>query len=438
MKTDRLLVLLVVAVALVGAAVWVQKGRETRRRPAGEAGAFVLPELQKPETLNAVASLVFAKADSTVRVSRAEGAWIAPDLYGHPVKADDVRKFLLTLADLKVGQTIPGGERQLLALGLLEPAVATNGQPREGSGTVVILADSNATALARLVIGKERRRGGAMGFADGRFVLAGGRPALVSETFSALPSRPVDWMNTQLVDLFSSDIDSLVYTPAGKPSMCLTNMLGELKLVDLATNEAMDSIKVSRISGIVSFLRFADVADPALSAADAGLDAPSVVVARARNGREFTVRIGKAAGTNAQRYVAVSAAFTPRPLPEAPAADAAEDVKKRYEEDTKTIKAENEKIETEIRELNARTSKWVYLVEGSRFDHLPESRGDLLQPPPSAATNAAPVAPSASSMEMPPPSVPPAAEPAATNGAPAAAPSAATPPATNSAPPAAG
>ncbi|GEM_PF-2701752 len=396
MKTDRLLWLLAAALVLVGAAVWVQRIREARRAPAAEVGSPVVAALQKPETLNAVAEIAVLRADSTVRIARTEAGWTAPDRHGHPVKAEEVRKFLLTLSDLKVGQSVPGGEEIRESLDLLEPAIDTNGQPRKGSSVLVVLSDSNRAELARVILGKERRRGGETGFADGRFVWADGRPALVGETFSTLPSRSVDWMNTQLVDLFSSDIDALDWTPAGKPTMSLTNLTGELRLCDLATNEAMDSVKVSRLTGIVSWLRFADVANPSLDAGQTGLDQPSVLVARARNGRVFTVKIGAAAGTNAQRHVAVSAAFTPRPLPEPPAADASEEAKKKHEEEAKNVKADNEKIESEIRELNERCSKWVYLVDSSRFDNLPETRADLLQPPPAppapaaTATNAAP------------------------------------------------
>ncbi|MCX7819141.1 MAG: DUF4340 domain-containing protein [Kiritimatiellae bacterium] len=426
MKTDKLLKLLVTALVLIAIAMWMRYSQAARRRPADEVGAVVVPALQKAETLNAVAGIEFIRADSTVRVTRTGGRWVSPDRYGHPVKAEEVRKFLLALADLRVGQAVPGGDSARVALELLPPALDTNGRPRAGSGTLVRLVGTNGAELASVILGKNRRRGGETGFADGRFVLAGGKPALVAETFSGLPTRPEDWMNTQLVDLFSSDIDTLTWTPPAKPPLTLTNIAGELKLANLATNETMDSLKVSRLSGIVSWLRFAQVADPSLPPSETGLDQPAVLVARAKNGREFTVKIGREAGTNAQRYVSVSAAFAaPKPLPAAPAADASEEQKKRHEEETKKIKEENEKIEAEIRELNERTARWVYLVEGSRFENLPQERKDLLQPPPApastsgeGATNAAPAsatAPAASGVTNAPsqggPSTPPPAAP---------------------------
>ncbi len=396
MKTNKLMTLVLVAAVLVGAAVWTQSRKARVGRPAADSGAPVVAALQAPETLNAVESLDFVTAESTVRVAKAAGVWVAPDRHGHPVKFDDVRKFLRSLVDLKVGQGVPGGEKEWAALDLVAPAAGTNGGTKAGSGTVVTASDKDGKALATVILGKTRSRGGEMSFPDGRFVLADGRAVLVAETFSSLPAKSVDWMETQLVDVYSSDITSLAWTPNGKAAITLTNESFELKLPGLSTNEKMDTAKSGKLSGIVSFLRFTDVADPSLKPADTGLDKPDVVVAKAKNGREYTVRIGKAT-TNAMRYVAVSAAFTPAPPPEAPKADAAEDVKKRHEDDVKKRKEEDDKIAGEIREFNERAGKWVYLVEGSRFEGLPMERKDLLQPPEekkpdAASTNAPPAA----------------------------------------------
>ncbi len=395
MKTNKLMMMVLVAAVLVAAVVWTQSRKTQARKPAADSGAPVIAALQKPETLNAVEALSFVTAESTVRVAKASGVWIAPDRYNHPVKFEEVRKFLRSLADLKVGQGVPGGEKELAALELVAPAAGADGKAKSGSGTVVTASGKDGEALATVILGKTRSRGGEMSFPDGRFVLADGKAVLVGETFSGLPAKSVDWMETQLVDVYSSDVTALTWTPNGKSPIVLTNEGFELKLPGLATNEALDTAKSGKLSGIVSFLRFTDVADPSLKPADTGLDKPDVVVAKAKNGREYTVRIGKAT-TNALRYVSIAAAFTPAPQPEAPKADAAEDVKKRHEEDVKKRKEEDDKIAGEIREFNERAGKWVYVVEGSRFESLPMTRKDLLQVPeakkPDAAAAPAPVA----------------------------------------------
>jgi hypothetical protein len=355
-----------------------QKNRA--RRPAAGVGEPVLTTLQKPDVLNAVEALSLVTADSTVRVAKVGGVWVAPDRHNHPVKFEDVRQFIRTLADLKVGQSIPGGEKELASLNLRAPSAGTGAAPAEGAGTLVTVSDKNGKALASLILGKARTRGGEMSFPDGRFVLADGKPSLVAETFHSLPAKSVDWMDTQLVDVFSSDLASLSWTPAGKPALTLATEVTELKLAGLATNERMDSVKSGKLSGIVSYLRFADVASPALSPADTGLDKPDTLVANARNGRSFTVRIGKAT-TNAMRHVAVSAAFTAPPLPEAPKEETIPGDKKQHEDAVKARKGEDDKLAAEIRALNERIGKWVYLVEASRFENLPMERKDLLLPP---------------------------------------------------------
>lgn len=390
MKTNKLMMLVLVAAALVGAAVWTHSQKNRARRPAAGAGGPVLAALQKSDVLNAVEALSLTTADSTVRVAKVGGVWVAPDRHNHPVKFEDVRQFIRTLSDLKVGQSIPGGERELASLNLRAPAA---GVTNEGAGTLVTVSDKNGKALASLVLGKARTRGGEMSFPDGRFVLVDGKPSLVAETFHSLPAKSVDWMDTQLVDVFSSDLASLTWTPAGKPALALATEVTELRLANLATNERMDSVKSGKLSGIVSYLRFADVASPALSPADTGLDKPDTLVANARNGRSFTVRVGKAT-TNAMRYVSVSAAFTAPPLPEAPKEEVIPGDKKQHEDAVKARKSEDDKLAAEIRALNERVGKWVYLVEASRFENLPMERKDLLQPPeekkPASPTHAVP------------------------------------------------
>ncbi|MBU4459469.1 MAG: DUF4340 domain-containing protein, partial [Verrucomicrobia bacterium] len=220
MKTNKLMTLILVAAALVGAAVWMQSQKSRARRPAAGAGEPVLTALQKPDVLNTVEALSLVTADSTVRVAKVGGVWVAPDRHNYPVKFEDVRQFIRTLADLKVGQSIPGGEKELASLNLRAPSAAT-GAAEEGAGTLVTVSDKGGKALASLILGKTRTRGGEMSFPDGRFVLADGKPALVAETFNSLPAKSVDWMDTQLVDVFSSDLSSLTWTPAGKPALAL-------------------------------------------------------------------------------------------------------------------------------------------------------------------------------------------------------------------------
>lgn len=392
MKTNKLMMLVLVAAALVGAAVWTQSQKSRARRPAAGAGEPVLAALQKPDVLNAVEALSLVTADSTVRVAKAGNVWVAPDRHNHPVKFEDVRQFIRTLADLKVGQSIPGGDKELASLDLRAPGAGT--ATAEGSGTLVTVSDKDGKALSGLVLGKTRTRGGEMSFPDGRFVLADGKPSLVAETFNSLPAKSLDWMDTHLMDIFSSDLASLTWTPAGKPALVLSIEGAELKLAGLATNERMDSAKSGKLSGIVSYLRFNDVASPALRPADTGLDKPDVLVANARNGRSYTVRIGTTT-TNAMRHVAVTAAFTPPPPPEVPKEEAIPGDKKQHEDAVKARKSEDDKIAAEIRAFNDRAGKWVYLIEGSRFENLPMERKDLLQPPEEkkpSDTNAPPAA----------------------------------------------
>lgn len=446
MNNNKLMLWAVVAIVLAAAAYWTSQRREQAVRPSSASGQLVLPALDDPAKLNSIASLSFESADQTVRVARADGVWVAPDRFNHPVKFDDVRKFLLMLSELKVGQGMPDDPKQLESLGLLAPGPATtNGPKKESMGTRIAAADKDGKPVATLIVGKARNRasaGGPMdmgGFPDGRYVAADGKAALVGESFSSLPAKSTDWIETLLVDVFSSDIEDLTWTPAGQPAIRLKNDNGELKLADLGAKEKMESSKVSNLSGALSYLRFSDVADPALPAEKTGFDKPSVLVAKQKNGKRYTLTIGGPGPTNSLRYVKAAVAFEPPPEPAKPAATNAPapaaastnapDAKKADDEAAKR-KAETDKLAGEVKEFNDRAGKWIYLVENYKFENLPKTRADLLQPPetnapPAAATPAPPAAPVPAPAAAPAPV--PAPPAAAEKPAPAAAPAPAVP-----------
>lgn len=441
MKKNNLMMWVVVAAALVAAAYWTSNRREQALRPSTETGKLVLPALDDPAKLNSIASLSFESADRTVRVARVNGVWVAPDRFNHPVKFEEVRKFLTSLAELKVGQGIPDDPKQMAALGLLSPSPAvTNGPKPEAAGTKITACDKDGKPVATLMVGKARMRassgGGPMdmggGFPDGRFVAADGKAALVGESFGSLPAKSTDWIETLLVDVFSSDIDELTWTPAGKEPIRLKSENGELKVVGLGEKEKADSTKISNLSGVLSYLRFTEVADPALDAAKAGLDKPSTLVAKQRNGKLYTLTVGGIGPTNSLRYIKAAATFQAPPEPKsaastnAPAPTAAAGTNAapagKTDDEAAKRKTENEKLAGEVREFNERAGKWIYLVDNFKFDSLPKVRADLLAPP---ETNAPPAA-MTSPLPMPGPGAMPELVPAAAPApAPAPAPAAA-------------
>ena len=389
MKPKNLLILLVVAAVLIGLAGLVSKRSERGMNLTGEIGKPVLPALSDPETLNKVEQIVFRSGARTVHVARVNEVWAAPDRYGYPMKFDRVHDFVRTLSTLKIGQVIPADAQTMQALELADPSSVTNGK----AGTVVELKDASGTSLASLMVGKEHQKAAEPGsrfggYPDGRYVAAGGRAYLVAETLNDIPDEDKDWLDDQICHVPSGDIMEIrLSDPDGKPVvLSRPKPTKDLTLAKLGRKEEMDTSKVNSVAGVLSYLRFSDVADPSLTDEQMGLDKPVLYTAMTKKGRVYTLKLGGKVQGKDDRYVRVSVELKPQPDEKEakPAEDEAADKEKSPEEKkadeaAKKKKEAREKLEKETRELSARLAKWTYIVKPYKVDNAVVARDALVK-----------------------------------------------------------
>lgn len=384
MKARKLLVLAAVAAALAALAYVSSSRRGRIAAPAPELGQPVLPQLQQAERLNAVREIEFASADQTLRAAHRDGRWTAPDKFGYPVDFEKVRRFLRKLADLKVGQKIPATAAERESLKLLDPAGAAGTDAAAHAGTRVRLLDSAGAEIAALLFGREHERRpaagrqgpfGAGGYPDGRYVSVRGEVYLVDETFSDLPRNAKAWLDDDLANVSSSDIQNLriVAADGAELEFLRPSATASLVLTDLDEDaEEMNSGKVSGISGALSWLRFNDVADPDLGDAELGFDEPTRYVATTRKGVVYTLTLGGSPEGTGDRYARLEAAFEP------PAdAEPAEEAQEEQPEDD----AENERdaIAREVAQRNAKVSGWTYVVPSFKISDISTERADFVK-----------------------------------------------------------
>lgn len=417
MKGKNLVILVVLAVILVGYAYLSSNRNRQPPAAASVLGKPVLPALQETEVLNSIERLTFRSAAGTVAVAQAESGWVAPAKYGYPVEFNKVHDFVRKLRDLKVGQCMPEGRKQLEELNLLSPRdVSGTNQP---TGTLVELADKDGKVLASLVIGKERRRATpdsrfSDSYPDGRFVAADGKPYVVSDTLDGLPHDVKDWLDADLVNVSASDLDEILVQDASGKTLVLRRPEGggDLKVGDLAEKEEMDTSKVSSLSGTLGYLRFNDVVDPKFTDAQMGFDKAITYTARAKNGKIYTMKIGANPSVGDDRYIRLSVALAPDDEPkkdataavteagkkegesdkddakkaeaakttENKAAEKKEDEEaKKKEEEAKKKREEREKAEKEVRNLNAKLGKWTYIVAKYKVEAVSAERKDFVK-----------------------------------------------------------
>jgi hypothetical protein len=169
-------VLLVLLAVLGGGAVLVYQQRGAQQpEAAGELGRPVLPALQAAD----IATIVIREAGDTLTLQRREASWAIVERAGFPADLEQVRRLVLSVLGLKVGQTEGIGDKDRARLKL------------DASGTRLEFRGADGSALATLVVGKkyfkreprnpEREAG------DGRFVLLPEAPGTVYVVADPLP-----------------------------------------------------------------------------------------------------------------------------------------------------------------------------------------------------------------------------------------------------------
>ena len=165
MKSKNLIVLIIVALVLGGAAVLLSSGS----KPAVPKlnGAMILPELE----LGKVASI----ESGALKLAVKDGAWEVESYHGYPASAEKINEQLLKLTELKVGQVARG--RKL------------------SSPTALVLKDSAGKELASLQLGEKHPK-----YGHGRYLAFKGETVLVSDQLEAFDGDAKRWIETKIVD----------------------------------------------------------------------------------------------------------------------------------------------------------------------------------------------------------------------------------------------
>lgn len=385
MRGKHLAILLVLAVILAGAAVISR--RNDQSAPPSVIGRLLLPELD----VNAIERIEVATQASKATIERGEEGWVVVEKHRHPADFDVIRDNLIALSELKIGDAPALSQDKRISLGIADLSDGNE------DTTLVKLSASGGNALATLILGKEHMRkanGSASrfgGYPDGRFLsIDGGKNVyLVSEALSDFSDDSLEWIDTSLLDVSGSDLVRVTLSDPGGQSIELTQPEGESGLVPdaLTENEEPESSKLSSIRNALSYLKFSDVADPSLTADETGLSSPARFDAESKEGVLYTVLVGDEAEDN-RRYARISATLLERDAPakeaptEGPNAEPASDgsaSKEAEASDDSDDDVMSEERKNEILDLNARLSKWTYVIDDYKADAMIASREDLVK-----------------------------------------------------------
>lgn len=411
MKTRNLVLLIMVAALLVGWAAWTL--RPPKKPEINLLGTKVLPDLP----INRVHKIVLTTTNATFTLAKVKDIWTVADRFNFPAAFDKIAESLLQLSELKVGQVVSTNGKGKSAFNLLDPTAADS--IKELCGTRVELRDENDGLLAWLLIGKPFMRAAPSGgpsapwtfgdYADGQYVLTGNdRVILVSQTFASLTPDAKNWLESDFINEGAAELHEIsVSGPEREPFKLLRPKEdASFTLEGLQAKEGvLDSAKVDQLSGSLNFLRFDDIADPALPPKETGLGNPVLFEARTRSGRVYTIRVGNTlTNGTADRYVQValiyqapvesnlspSSALAKGEAQEAAAA--ADKTKEQKAEEAAKQVDESAKESDKAKALNERLAPWTFILKSHRVEPFLIKRAELIKKP-EAPKESAPGAP---------------------------------------------
>lgn len=399
MKPKKLILLAVVGLAL-GAWAWWSWQQEQRRAVPEAIGKPAFPNLD----VNQVRKILVVSSGSTVSVARVSGAWVVPDRFNYPANFSKVAQCLRELGEAKVWQVMNVAETQLDELNLLLPGHASDDK-RESEGTLVTLLGAQDSVLTSFVVGKpfarkpDRAPGGTgmmlSSGQDGQYVrLSDGRVIILPTFLGRLLEGAQHWLADDFLNITAGQLAELTVTGPERAEVVVRRdpEAARLVLQGVADDEETDAAKFNQLTGMLGYLSFHDVANPALTPSQTGLDAPVVVTAVTTQGVAYALSIGGPVATNnPDRYVSVKVSLRPRsaPVPASVRTNAAPDQVAAANE-----AAEAKKLADTVAELDQRLSPWIYIVKSYRVEPALATRESLV------------------TKKAPPASEPPAAEPA--------------------------
>ncbi len=375
----QLLPLLVIAVVLVGAAVFMTH-RNRPRHVSADAERALVPNLENTLASGEVRSIAITRGEEAVTLALDDDRWVVRELFDYPVDFARLQRALLGLARVTVGQALPAAT--------LDPAetvqVVWKGVAGEPLGTVQLGQTRTAPPSD-----EDGPWGGAPG---GRFVRrsADGPVFLVRESLGELVARPSSWVDSRLLSVPAMDVHSVRIEHPDGEVIELAKADGELTLRDLAEGETFNTSKRHGVGNALSFLRFEEIADPTLDPSVTGLDEPVRYQVTTIFGQVYEVLVGAAPEGRTQRYARVQVTLPPVDPEVVP-----EDESDAQAADRQRRESDREELERKTVEENERLAPWIFLLPSHSADNMTQRRSALIKvqppgeaPPPADAPDA--------------------------------------------------
>ena len=285
----RVVAILVLLLAVLGGGALLYYQQE-RSRQAANVGVLGRPLMGDVRVAD-ITSIRIEAPEGTLLLERRDDGWGIAERAGFPADLGKVRKFVLDVIALKVGQSEPIGEQDRARLAL------------DASGTRVAFADAAGKTLGALTVGKKYFKGepedpqNAPG--DGRFVSVPGEPKtvyLVSDPLTQATTSTAAWIDRTAFKVEKVGTLEVRYPDGNGWRIERKADNAEWTLRGARPGEKLEITRANAASYSLSLLELADVAPK--DAKDTGLDKPTLIHATTLDGVEYRIRVGKLEGDN--------------------------------------------------------------------------------------------------------------------------------------------
>ncbi|VGO16483.1 hypothetical protein PDESU_05074 [Pontiella desulfatans] len=282
--TSKKLIGMVIALAvLAGIALMQNKGGNKHRADMDKTAATLLQGLD----LNTVDGVAIAEGSDSVELVKQDGKWVVGSLFNYPADFKKLADALRAASEVTMGSPVRSANVDAAEFGL------------DKAKSIVLKTGGNDAV--KLAVGARREASNTAGWANQHFVQKGGADDiyLVDYDFRPFTEESDDWIDTELINVSSSDIVSV---KAG--DMELNSVSNTWTLADLdEETEEFQSSEANKLRMALQYLNCTTVADPAMTDADLGFTNAVAYTASTTN-KSYTVTLGGEADNG--RYLRLS------------------------------------------------------------------------------------------------------------------------------------
>ncbi len=380
MKRKQLFILLAIGIALVLLYLWQQcttKENWSEGNLSASDTSMLLPATFDSDE---VYTVVFSKDDQTATLEKGDRTWTLKERFGYPIDFASLKTLFVDLYETRIAQTLTLNNSQKAELQLT---------PADGA-TVMTMLDKEGKQLLKLLFGKKHEResempatpyGGGGNTPIGRFLQINDEQfILAANTFSRVDDSAVEWLDDEFFKIADLKQAILKDNATVLWEVSRTDKNADLTLQgDIPADKEVDSGKLGGVKNAFNWVRYKDVVDPTAAPESIGMDKAKTL--QVTDFDDFIYTLTIAEPVDAKQHLKVAVTWQ-GPLERTPAAEEKPEEKEKADaEFARKVKENQDKA----RELNARLSPWVYLVEARVLENVNKPHTAFLKDKPKPA-----------------------------------------------------